>query len=92
MKTISKTVKTPAEYKDALDAADVLDLKLKEALGNGTWVTNHGETVWPSGKVTIRTVGYKYFEMKLGDDYYKVEPDTSRLGTDGSLTLVFTPK
>lgn len=84
MNSVSTFVSTPAEYKDALAAAETLGLELSKVHANGTFELPSGEACWPrSGP--IRKVGYKYFTIKMDGEWYKVEP----ADPDAGFTLKF---
>lgn len=86
----SKEVTTPAEYKEAVAAAELLGLELVKvsAYGYG-WEAADDQPVHPDAGgsgVEIRKVGRKYFHMALsGPDGTEVVP--VKCGRAGSSTL-----
>lgn len=73
MSKVHKRVESPAEYKEMVQAADVLGLEVTEALMYGQWKTDDGYPVSP-GQVEIEKVGRKYFYIEVTARKEKVHP------------------
>lgn len=80
------TVETPAEYKEAISAAETLGMEPCDFRYSGDWLADdNGEydvPCWPRN-CEVLDVGYKWFTVMMDGEEQKIRP------YDGTLTVGF---
>lgn len=91
---VRKAVRTPTEYRDALKAADTLDLGVKEHDARGAWETTDGEPLFISGDIELVKASQSTFHVRIrgedGPEVVRARPTTSSHRDEGTLVLHLT--
>lgn len=92
MVQFTRTVTDASEYKELVEYAEGLGLKIAETSAKGYWNTDEGP-IWPKSCV-VEKVGRKYFYLKLRENdeaVYQCEPEkhTDKV-KDGKMEITFT--
>jgi hypothetical protein len=75
-KEVRKEVKTPAEYREAIDAAEVLGLEMHDYSFMGTWFSKDNEIpCWPGVNTKIIEDGRLYFKVQIDGEPEKIYPE-----------------
>lgn len=87
---VSKVARSTKEAKEILNAAETLDLEVKNAWFNGAWESDEGKPIFLSGGTyEIKKIGYKYFTVEItgpdGKENCKVEPYKSATRDKGTI-------
>jgi hypothetical protein len=88
-------VETPAEAREALEAADTLGLTLREVKIRGAWEGRNGAEPSRGSTWQIDKIGRKWFHLTAeGYDAFAAKPRRSRHDwmDDGTLQLRFSVK
>lgn len=84
-------VETPQEARDALEAADTLDLELRDVEVCGTWEARDDIGLSRGFTCALEKIGRTWFHLKIEGETVSCKPSRSRVDflDDGTLQLRF---